>query len=40
MKLQSPVLIPEFYSSALILSHIYKWRKTSTLGSLIQNKLV
>lgn len=40
MELQGHILIPEFYSSALISPHVYKWCKTSTVVSLIQNKLL
>lgn len=38
MELQGHILIPEFYSSALISPHVYKWCKTSTVVFLIQNK--
>lgn len=31
MELQGHILIPEFYSSALISPHVYKWCKTSTV---------
>lgn len=40
MELQGHILIPEFYSSALISPHVYKWCKTSTVVFLIQNKLL
>lgn len=38
MELQGHILIPEFYISALISPHVYKWCKTSTVVFLIQNK--
>lgn len=38
IELQGHILIPEFYSSALISPHVYKWCKTSTVVFLIQNK--
>lgn len=31
MELQGHILIPEFYRSALVLPHVYKWCKTSTV---------
>lgn len=40
MELQGHILIPEFYSSALISPRVYKWCKTSTVVFLIQNKLL